>query len=134
MQDCGVCGPECEYRIVKFITILSNFVRSKDVSLDSHCCHPWQHPYPIQPVSLQVLYTFSPVVFSPCPKSYLYLFFTALCLPGYFSPTGAQPCSPCPVGYYQNDTGSHSCLPCPPNTRSILGHAESIDDCKGKFY
>lgn len=43
----------------------------------------------------------------------------AICLPDLCPPGTAGPpgfCSPCDVGYYQNDTGAYYCLPCEPGT------------------
>ncbi|XP_070554219.1 sushi, von Willebrand factor type A, EGF and pentraxin domain-containing protein 1-like [Ptychodera flava] len=59
----------------------------------------------------------------------------AQCSVGMFSPSGVEPCSPCPVGFYQPGRGQRKCLECQdPKTTYGIGttsddHCIEIDHC-----
>lgn len=55
------------------------------------------------------------------------------CKAGYFSSSGLEPCSPCPVNFYQPNIGQQKCLECANNTmtketgRFAEAHCKSLD-------
>jgi hypothetical protein len=52
-----------------------------------------------------------------------------LCSPGTFSPTGSEPCDPCPAGFYTPAAGFSSCLPCEAGTAQPQPGKNSCDPC-----
>ena len=54
------------------------------------------------------------------------------CTPGYVSPTGTIPCSPCDVGSYSPVYGRTQCMLCPRSktTRANMAATE-IEECYG---
>ena len=60
-----------------------------------------------------------------------------VCGIGEHSPTGLDPCFPCPVDTYADDHGLTECIPCPPGTTTEVAGGEGIGswdalDCRGK--
>ncbi|XP_077983821.1 sushi, von Willebrand factor type A, EGF and pentraxin domain-containing protein 1-like [Glandiceps talaboti] len=53
----------------------------------------------------------------------------AKCVPGSFSPSGVEPCSPCQVGYYQSEFGQRSCLPCEGTLTTYGVGTMSVNQC-----
>lgn len=52
------------------------------------------------------------------------------CSPGFYSPTGLAPCSPCPQNFYQNLPGSATCNECPTNMKTDNQASVGREDCK----
>ncbi|ELU02705.1 hypothetical protein CAPTEDRAFT_199677 [Capitella teleta] len=53
----------------------------------------------------------------------------APCSAGSSSPSGLEPCPPCPVGFYQSDEGSTQCRMCPNGYSTLHPGAEDIETC-----
>ncbi|CAH1269965.1 NOTCH2 [Branchiostoma lanceolatum] len=51
------------------------------------------------------------------------------CLAGHFSPTGLQPCEPCPLNTYNPNPGRRSCVDCPGTQETFFLGASSPNDC-----
>jgi len=51
------------------------------------------------------------------------------CVPGFFSATGEDPCSPCPSGYFGTTSGATSCEPCSAGTFGSTSGATSCTNC-----
>lgn len=59
---------------------------------------------------------------------------TGPCEPGSFSPSGDEPCDPCPAGRSQPDSGATDCLGCAPGTFAALPGSVACSDClAGEF-
>jgi len=54
----------------------------------------------------------------------------AKCPSGTYSETGLEPCSPCPVNFYQSKSGATNCSECPSNQRTIRPGALSAEACQ----
>lgn len=52
------------------------------------------------------------------------------CAPGFYSPTGLAPCSPCPRDFYQSNPGQNTCHECPTNMRTDGPGAVGREECK----
>lgn len=53
-----------------------------------------------------------------------------MCTPGLFSNNGLAPCTPCPLGQYQNKQGSTICVPCPPSTFTLSSGSKNNASCR----
>lgn len=53
----------------------------------------------------------------------------ARCQPGTYSDTGLEPCSPCPLNFYQSGEGSTKCDECPMSNRTLKVGASNADHC-----
>lgn len=51
------------------------------------------------------------------------------CQPGTYSDTGLEPCSPCPLNFYQEREGAIKCDECHPGNRTLKVGASSPDQC-----
>lgn len=51
------------------------------------------------------------------------------CLPGYYSPDGLTPCTPCEVGRYQDQEGATQCLPCAQGTFADVEASAQCQEC-----
>ena len=62
-----------------------------------------------------------------------YIFVTETCLPGYFSKTGYEPCTPCHIGTYQSNSESTECLSCPNGYSTITVESYDSSQCRGRI-
>lgn len=53
----------------------------------------------------------------------------AKCQPGTYSDTGLEPCSPCPLNFYQEREGATRCDECAMSNRTLKVGASSADQC-----
>lgn len=53
----------------------------------------------------------------------------AKCSPGTYSDTGLEPCSPCPLNFFQEREGATKCDECPMANRTLKVGASSPDQC-----
>lgn len=51
------------------------------------------------------------------------------CQPGTYSDTGLEPCSPCPLNFYQSNEGAIQCDECPMGNRTMKRGASSSEHC-----
>lgn len=59
---------------------------------------------------------------------------SGLCMPGYFSASGQDPCEPCPAGTFQPDSGQTTCQACAPGSgQASEGSIECIPCADGTF-
>ena len=56
-------------------------------------------------------------------------FFAGPCPPGLYSGDGFQPCTPCPIGSYQDETGADFCYRCNYGWTTPHSGAASADQC-----
>src|SRR5687767_14401742 len=52
------------------------------------------------------------------------------CKTGHFSVSGLEPCSPCPLNFYQTNIGQQRCLQCPNNTVTREVGQSNENQCK----
>uniref|UniRef100_A0A914GWY3 Uncharacterized protein n=1 Tax=Globodera rostochiensis TaxID=31243 RepID=A0A914GWY3_GLORO len=52
------------------------------------------------------------------------------CTPGHFSISGLEPCSSCPINFYQPDIGQQRCLRCPNDTHTAETGRFMEEQCK----
>ena len=63
-----------------------------------------------------------------------FLFSSALCKPGEYSPNGLSPCFVCPVGHYSDKLRSITCNKCPTGTTTVNTGADSKYQCGSKRF
>lgn len=74
-----------------------------------------------------------PITIHPfSPYMHKCLLFSAMCIEGYVSRTGAVPCVPCPSYSYQPEIGKTYCLPCPTGSSADESGAKDINECRSQ--
>ncbi|VDP07028.1 unnamed protein product [Soboliphyme baturini] len=53
----------------------------------------------------------------------------AMCKPGYISPSGITPCTPCPFGTFQAEPGRTNCVSCGRNYTTAVSASTTFADC-----